>query len=117
MIEIERLHPSEFDLLRNIGDGHIPAPDASIVLVARNDSRIVGRISLMAPTHAEGIYIEPEYRGKQLFSRLMAAVEIEAKAEGITELFAYAINSQIENYLLRTGYRLRPWSVFSKELK
>jgi N-acetylglutamate synthase-like GNAT family acetyltransferase len=117
MIEIERLHPSEFGLLTSIGDGHVPNPDQSIVVVARNDSRIIARISLMAPTHAEGIYIEPEYRGKMLFSRLMAAVEVEARGEGITELFAYAINTDIGNYLLRTGYRLRPWSVFSKELK
>lgn len=116
MIEIERLHPSEFDLLRHVGDGHKPDPDQSIVLVARNDTRIIGRISLMAPTHAEGIYIEPEYRGKQLFSRLMGAVEIEARSEGITKLFAYAIDGKIENYLLRTGYQLLPWSVLVKEL-
>jgi hypothetical protein len=116
-ITIARLHPRNYDLLKNIDDGCCPEPDRSVVVIARNESRIIGRLFLMAPAHVEGIYIEPEFRGGSLFKDMMAAMEIEARAEGLTKIFAYSIRSEIGHYIEhRCGYLPLPWRVFAKEL-
>ena len=117
LIEISRLHPSEFDLLKTVDDGYAPSPVNSIALVARNSSRIVGRLFAMAPFHAEGIFIEPEYRGGPLFKDMMNRLEIECRAEGLTRLFAYAVKPEIGSYIeRRCGYSQLPWHVYTKEL-
>jgi hypothetical protein len=117
MINIRRLHASEFDLLRSVDDGFTPDPDSSIAMVAQNGSRIIGRIFLVAPSHAEGIYISEEYRGGSLFKQMMEALEIEARSEGILKMFAYAVRPEIEHYVVRRcGYERLPWAVLSKEL-
>ena len=117
MIDIRRLHASEFDLLKDIDDGFTPDSEKSIAMVAQNGSRIVGRIFLVAPSHAEGIYVEPEYRGGELFKRMMGALELEARSEGIKKMFAYSVRPEIEHYIAkRCGYARLPWTVLSKEL-
>lgn len=116
MIEIRRLHPSEFDLLSEVDDGFTPDPGKSIALVAQNSGGIVGRIFLVAPSHVEGPFIEKAWRGGLLFKRLVDAIEIEARAEGVKKIMAYAANIEMENYILRLGYKKLPMSVWAKEL-
>lgn len=116
MIEVERLHPSEFDLLHSIDDGFQPDPEKSIVVVARNESRIIGRIALVAPTHVEAIFVERAWRNSPVFKRLVDAVEMEARAEGIKTLLAYAVNDQMADYISRLGYTKMPLQVYGKEL-
>ena len=53
MIEVMRLHPSEWDLLKDGGEGFLPNPDHSIAVVARNDSKIIGRTFLVPLVHLE----------------------------------------------------------------
>lgn len=116
-IEIRRLHPSEFDLLKEVDDGYTPSPDHSIAIVARNERRIIGRLFCLAPAHCEGIWIDESYRGGSLFKDLMTAMEIEANAEGMEKLFAYAVKPEIGFYLeKKCGYSKLPWSVWSKDL-
>ena len=117
MIDIRRLHASEFDLLRGVDDGYTPDPDRSIAMVAQAGSRIVGRIFLVAPSHAEGIWIESDYRGGSLGKRIVEALELEARSEGISKMFAYATQPEMEHYIARRcGYARLPWVVFQKEL-
>jgi hypothetical protein len=117
VIEIARLYPSEFDVLKDVDDGFVPNPDRSIAIVARNDQRILGRLFLMAPAHCEGIWIDPKWRGSNLFRDMMNAMEVEAKAEGLSKLFAYSIRPEIGHYIeRRCNYLPLNWRVYEKEL-
>lgn len=117
MIKIRRLHASEFDLLKDVDDGFTPDPTASIAMVAQNSSRIISRVFMVAPSHAEGIFVESSYRGGSLFKQMMQALEIEARSEGIKKMFAYSVRPEIEHYIVRKcGYVKLPWVVLSKEL-
>ena len=117
MIEIARLHPSEFDLLKEVDDGFTPNPERSVAIAGRNKERIVSRLFVMAPAHVEGIFVDPMYRGGDLFKRMMDAAEIEARAEGLQKLFAYSVRPEIGHYIeRRCGYTKQPWVVYSKEL-
>lgn len=117
MIEIRRLQPDEFDLLKGIDDGFTPDPQKSIAMVAESRGKLVGRIFLVAPSHAEGIYVSEEYRGGSLFKQMMDALEIEARSEGVRKMLAYSVRPEIEHYITRKcGYGRLPWTVLSKEL-
>jgi hypothetical protein len=117
LIEIARLNPSGFDELKQVDDGFVPNPDHSIVVVARNEQRIIGRLFAMSPSHVEGVYIEERYRGGSLFKELMEAMEVELRAEKISKVLAYAVRPEIANYLeRRCGYSKLSWTVMSKDL-
>ena len=116
MLDIERLKPEEFPLLQTFADGYTPDPNKSIVVVARNDKGIVGRIFLLAPAHVEGVFIQKAWRNGPLLKRMVDAVELEAKAEGIRDLIAYADGPEMEDYINRLGYMKLPVSVWSKQL-
>lgn len=117
MIDIRRLHASEFDLLKEIDDGYMPDPAKSIAMVAQRGSKLIGRIFLVAPSHAEGIWIDTDYRGGALGKQLVEALELEARSEGISKMFAYAVRPEMEHYIARRcGYARLPWVVLSKEL-
>ncbi len=116
MIEILRLHPSEFDLLKQVGDGFCPDPEHSVALVARNGEKIVGRIFLLPLSHIEGTFIEEAWRGGVMLRRLFNAIEIEARSEGLTKTFAYIATPQNESYIARLGYKKVPITVWEKDL-
>lgn len=116
-IEIQRLHPSEFDLLREVDDGFTPDAEHSIAMVARNDSQIIGRLFAVAPVHVEGIFVEPRYRGGTLFKDMMNAMELELKSENIKKVFAYAVRPEVGHYIEhRCGYKPLAWRVYEREL-
>jgi N-acetylglutamate synthase-like GNAT family acetyltransferase len=116
-IEIRRLHPSEFDLLKGYADGFCPDAEKSVALVAENESQIIGRIFLVSPVHVEGPNVNTAWRGGTLFKRLVDAVELEARAEGVKDLMAYAVDATMEMYLERLGYTKLPMTVWVKELQ
>lgn len=116
MTEIRRLHPSEFDLLKQVGDGFCPDPEHSIALVGENSQKIVARIFLIPLSHIEGTFIEAPWRGGVLLKRLFETLELEARAEGLTKLMAY-IAPENETYIERLGYKKMPITVWSKELQ
>ena len=116
MIEIRRLHPSEFDVLKGFADGYCPDAEHSIAVVASNGKHMIGRIFLVAPTHVEGIYIERPWRNGPVMRRLVEAIELEAKAEGISKVMAYAKDATMADYIERLGYRQEHFTVWSKEL-
>ena len=117
MIKIERLHPVQWDLLSQIDDGHSPDPDKTIAIVARVGIHPVARLFAMAPTHVEGIFIEPQYRGGSLFKDMMTAMELELKSDGVKQVFAYSVRPEIGHYLeQRCNYFKLPWLIYQKEL-
>ena len=117
LISIERLKPENWQDLDQLSEKITFDPLSSVVVVARKEGRVIGRIALQCPVHAEGVFIEPKYRGKELFHRLMQGIEQEAKVEGIKCVFAYAIDGAIAALLSREGYTNVPWTIWKKELK
>lgn len=117
MIEIARLNPSGFDELKQVDDGFVPNPDHSIVVVARNEQRIIGRLFAMSPVHVEGIFVEERYRGGNLFKDMMSAMEVELRAEKIRKALAFSVRPEIGHYIERKcGYTKLPWAVYERTL-
>lgn len=116
MIEIRKLNPSEFGVLNHFADGYVPNPQHSIALVADNEHHIIGRIFLVAPIHIEGIHIDPPWRNGIVMKQLVDAVEIEARAEGVSKLFCFAKDDQMANYIERLGYKPSQLTVYEKVL-
>jgi len=116
MIVVERLNPSEWDLLKVGGEGFCPNPDHSIAVVARNNSQIVGRAFLVPLVHLEGSHIESSWRKGPVLKQLMSGIEIEARAEGLKKIFSYAATEIVEGYLIRLGYKKENLTVWSKDL-
>lgn len=116
MIEVRRLAQEEYPLLKSFSDGFCPDPQRSIAIVADNGEHIVGRIFLIAPAHVEAIHIERPWRNGLVMKRLVDFVELEARAEGIAKVLAYAKDKEMENYIERLGYKKIQVTVWSKEL-
>jgi N-acetylglutamate synthase-like GNAT family acetyltransferase len=115
-IEIARLHPNEFDLLESVDDGYKPSPEHSVAVVARNEHHIVGRVFLVSPCHVEGIFLERPWRNGTVMKRLVHAIELEARAEGITKIFCFAKDDQMADYIERLGYKPSLLTVYEKVL-
>lgn len=116
MIDIRRLTLSEYSLLDSFEDAFKPQPDKGISIVAMNNFDVIGRAFILTPAHLEGVLVKPAWRNGTLLQRLVDAAELEARAEGITKLFAYAIDDKKADYLWRLGYEKLPWSVWGKDL-
>lgn len=115
-MKVRKLEPSEYPLLELVHEGFRPDPDMSIALVVEKDNDIVGRVFLLAPAHIEGPWVREDLRGGYVGKLLIDAAEKEARLRGITRLFAYAVDGQIENYLERLGFEKSPMTVWTKEL-
>ena len=115
-ISIRRLKPVEYEKLLSVGDGYTPDPNRSVTVVAENGHHIIGRIFLVAPAHVEAVYIEPPWRNGPTFKSLVDAIEIEARAEGISRVLAYAKDNEMADYISRLGYEKLPVTVYKKDL-
>lgn len=115
-MEIRRLKPEEYPLLKRIADGIVPDARASIAIVAEDGGEPVGRMFVVCPAHMEGTWVLGNQRlgiiGKRLFER----IQQEVKAEGLTRLMAYSTSGQHDSYLHRLGFERMPWTVWGKEL-
>jgi GNAT superfamily N-acetyltransferase len=114
---VRRLKPVEYEKLLSVDDGYTPDPNRSVAVVAENGHHIMGRIFLMAPAHVEGVFVEPAWRDKGVMRQLVDAIEIEARAEGIHKVLAYAKDSDMAGRIEAMGYKKLPWTVWAKELK
>ena len=115
-MELVRLKPEEYPQLASVHEGFQPDPRNSIAIVAREDKHIIGRVFIVAPAHVEGPWVTESKRGSLLGKCLMARAESEAKKAGITKLFAYGASAELEDYLVRLGYRQEPLTVWSKDI-
>lgn len=116
MIQVRALKPEEFPRLAGISDGFVPDPKHSIAIIGENDGEIAGRIFLLSPVHLEGPWLREDHRNKALGAQLVRRAEDEARRCGVTKLFAYAANGEIEDYLHRLGYKLVPMTVWEKDI-
>ena len=116
MIEVTRLNPSEWDLLKEGGEGFVPDPDHSIAVVARNDTTIIGRSFLIPLVHVEGTFVEAPWRNGAVLKQLMDGLEVEARAEGLKKLFAYSKTNLVDSYLERLKYKREAMKLYGKEL-
>lgn len=116
MADLARLAPEEFPTLKTVADGYMPDPRKSIVVLAKDGSEAIGRIMLLAPAHIEGTWVADRARKGLVLRQLVGAIELEAAAEGIKELFAYSPNEQVGDYLERLGYVKMPLTIYAKEL-
>lgn len=116
MIVVERLNPSEWDLLKVGGEGFVPDPEHSIAVVARNDGGIIARSFLIPLVHIEGTFIEPPWRSGSVLKQLMDGIEVEARAEGLSKLFAYSKTVMVDSYLERLKYKHEAIKIYGKEI-
>ena len=117
MLQIDRIAPKDYHLLKNIGDGFTPDPKRSVAIIAHNDVvGIIGRIFLVAPVHIEGVFVDKPWRNSTVLNMLVKRAELEAFKEGLTQLLVFAKDAQMADYIARLGYKELPLTVWSKEL-
>lgn len=112
---IERLKDAEFDALLTVQDGFRPNPDNSIVVVARQDAEIVGRLMLLPVAHVEGAWVDDRFRNGALLERMTRELEKHAKGMGLHTIFAYSDTEFMDDYIERLGYQRTPLRVFRKD--
>ncbi len=113
---VERLPDTEFDALRKIDDGYRPDPASSIVIVAKENGEIVGRMMLLSLVHLEGTWINPRLRRGYVLVKMMKEMEKQAYEAGVRTMFAYSMNEHVSDYLARLGYKKSELEHFEKEL-
>lgn len=115
-MKIERLPDEQFDCLLEIEEGFAPDPNNSIVVVARDDGEIVGRMFLLSLAHIEGTWINAQHRNGTVLLRMIKLMESEASKVGLKTIFAYAKTEKVGSYLERLGYKKTEMTVFEKEI-
>lgn len=113
---VERLKDEEFEVLTKIDDGFRPDPASSIVIVARENGAIVGRMMLLSLVHLEGTWIDPTHRCGRILVKMMKEMEKQAYEAGVRTMFAYSGSADVSDYLGRLGYKQSPLTIFEKEL-
>ena len=116
MITVERLPEEEYEALVSVEEGYVPDPKASIVVVAKFDGQIIGRVMLIGVKHVEGAWINEQYRGGTVLERMTQEIEKHAREAGIKTVFVYSQTSEMDGYIERLGYERSPLRVFRKEL-
>ena len=108
MLTVRFLRPDEYNRL-NIG---VPAdqsvsldPDTSLVAVAEDGGRVVGRLVAIALPHIECAWIDEAHRGATLLARMENALIEELKQRGASRVLAFAVDDKMESYCHRRGYR------------
>jgi N-acetylglutamate synthase-like GNAT family acetyltransferase len=113
---IHKLEADEFAILSTVEEGHVPDPLKSVAIIATDDAQVVGRMLLLSLAHIEGTWVKPDHRGTSILVRMMRKMEETAKSLGLTKMFSYAPNKEVEDYLKRLGYTKTELTVWSKEL-
>jgi N-acetylglutamate synthase-like GNAT family acetyltransferase len=114
VVLIERLAPEDYDELKSVEEGYRPDPKHSIVVVARENGLIVGRTMLIRPFHVEGTWVAEHKRKGLIGIRLLQRLEKEARNQGVGTIYAYAMESKIEEYLMRMGYKQSRLTIWEK---
>ncbi len=116
MIHIDRIDRNGYEQLATVQEGYIPDPDNSIVVLAKDKNEIVGRTMLIRPWHIEGTWLKEGKRRGVVGHLMLNKLEQEAKSAGISQLFSYAMQPEIEGYLERMGYKKQPVTVWTKDI-
>lgn len=116
-VEIVKLSPGEWEVLKKVEDGFYPDPtDSSAIVGIDTEGNIIGRVFLVKPWHVEGLWIERAYRNRTVMYQLVRTAENEAVDKGLTQLLAFAKDEFMADYIERLGYAKLPLTVWSKDL-
>jgi N-acetylglutamate synthase-like GNAT family acetyltransferase len=110
------LSPEEYPVLGGFPDKVIPDPDKSMAIIAEDDGGLAGRIFVFEVPHLEGIWVRPDKRGSLLMARLVAMAQNRLSKFGAKKVFAYAIDSKMEDYIDRLGFKQSEMTVWEKEI-
>jgi hypothetical protein len=120
-IDYGLLLPEHWHLLQPIFDefkAKMPLPGfASIAVAMTQDGEVAGMLVLQMVMHSEPLYINPDYRDKVNFKRLVEVIEDELKDVAPTTYYAFTNNPTVEKMALKVGMNLLDMKVFSKEIK
>jgi hypothetical protein len=104
MIEIRILKPEEYHLL-NGTPGEAFLPENTWIAAALTDGDCIGHLVALSLPHIEGAWIKEGYRGGTMGYRLHSAVTDKLKELGASCAIAFAVNTKMESYLSRLGYK------------
>ena len=116
-MEIRILKSDEYDLLDELPDPDKIklSPNNTIVAVALDGDKIVGRLAILNLPHLELLWINPEYRNGLILRRLEQTLINKLKNMGAGLALAFAVNKKMESYLSRLDYT-EIATVWKKEL-
>lgn len=115
MIAIRELRTDEWPRL----EGHeglsgypLPDPVGSKILVAEEDTKIVGFWVLVQVVHAEPIWIAPSHRSTTLAKRMWRALQALLATCRVKTAFCFADRPDVANYLERLEFQELPYRTF-----
>ncbi len=114
MIELRPARASDYETAtRWLAAAGLPTADLSAVrmdafLLATDQDRPIGMIGLEPYAQfglLRSLIVDPEYRGKGLGAKLIAALEAKATAAGVAELWLLTLDA--DAFFTRHGYAVR----------
>jgi hypothetical protein len=105
-MEIRWLAADEYGKLDQIPADHAAQlnPDNTLVAVAVEDDRIIGRAVLISLPHLECIWVDSDHRNGTLGARLESFCAEKLAGLGARQMLAVAVNDKIADYLKRLNY-------------
>jgi len=122
-ITVRQLMGIEYIRLKDIEEGFVPKPEASLVVIAEDENgEICGRLMLLPILHLDGIWIREDLRDNLKGGRAAVRIEKEMmrilEEAQITGVQVDVYKPELESYLSRMGYRKEKIiSVFRKEIR
>jgi len=120
---VRQLLGIEYIRLRDINEGFVPKPEASVVVIAEDEEgEICGRLMLLPILHLDGIWMREDMRNNVKGGRTAVRIEQEMmrilKEGKIREVQVDVYRDDLESYLSRMGYYKmdKIISVFRKEI-
>lgn len=116
-MQVRLLKPNEYELLKQAPDKFVPDPRLSLVVAATSGDKLIGRICVLPVCHVEGAWIKRKHRGNTIGFRMHKKLSEEAsRLWNLGKLIAFAVDSEMEDYLNRLGYKKSPMTVWEKEI-
>lgn len=123
MTVVRQLLGIEYIRLRDINEGFIPKPEASVVVIAEDEEgEICGRLILAPILHLDGIWMREDMRDNVKGGRTAVRIEKEMmrilEEADIRAVQVDVYKPELESYLGRLGYYKMEdiISVFRKEI-
>ena len=118
---VRQLLDIEYIRLREVGQGYVPKPEGSVVVIAEDDKGICVRLMLLPILHLDGIWIREDLRNNPVGGR--AALKVEKEMTRILEeadikcVQVDVYRDDMEKFLGKLGYYKmdKIISVFRKE--
>ena len=90
---------------------------ASIAVAMTDEGKVAGMLVLQMVMHSEPLYINPEYRDRVNFRKLVELIEDELKDVAPTTYYAFTNNPTVEKMAYHIGMKLLDQKILYKEIK